>query len=77
MSAYVLVYQISDLADPLVDRELELWAHIEAEAVAVPRLVLEIEEAGKDRARSHQLKVPGWFSCTPSVAVACMDPYKW
>jgi hypothetical protein len=55
MSAYVLVYQISDLADPLVDRELELLAHIEAEAVAVPRLVLEIEEAGKDRARSHQL----------------------
>lgn len=57
---YPFIYwftQVSSLADPLVDIEVELPAHIEAEAVAVARLVVEVYEGDADRVGS--LRVEG------------------
>lgn len=57
---YPLIYgftQVGSLADPLVDIEVELPAHIEAEAVAVARLVVEVYEGDADRVGS--LRVEG------------------
>lgn len=66
------------LADPLVDIEVELPAHIEAEAVAVARLVVEVYEGDADRVRALRVEgAPGWAGCTPSAAAACTDLPGW